>query len=118
MNSIESVELILDRYLPPDELASVKGILYGLNCGQPVSVISPLDASMHEAASKANYDLQGPFAFRASPMQLRPERRVRVALIQNKIVLPTTDPYLEQAKVRWPTTGQLLLATATCFDPS
>ena len=93
-----SVESILDKYLPPAELDKVKGILYGRNCGEAVSVSSPLDASMHEAASSSGYDLKGPFSFKAAPMQLRPKRQVRVALIQNKIVLPTTAPYLDQAR--------------------
>lgn len=41
------------------------------------------------------FDLKG-YVFEATPEQLRPPRTVRLGLIQNKIVLPTDAPVLEQ----------------------
>ena len=38
--------------------------------------------------------------FQAAAEQLRPPRVVRLGLIQNKAVLPTTEPYADQARVR------------------
>lgn len=40
------------------------------------------------------------YAFRAAPEQLRPRRNVRIGLVQNAIVAPTTAPFAEQSKVQ------------------
>ena len=40
------------------------------------------------------------YAFRAAPEQLRQRRNVRIGLVQNAIVAPTTAPFAEQSKVR------------------
>ncbi len=39
------------------------------------------------------------FGIGASPEQTRPPRRVKVAVVQNAIVLPTTDPIKDQVRV-------------------
>lgn len=44
-----------------------------------------------ESAHSLNLELKG-YSFSAEEEALRPARRVRVGLIQNSIVLPTTDP--------------------------
>lgn len=54
-----------------------------------------LPASAVESASSLNLELKG-FTFSAEQEGLRPPRRVRVGLIQNSIVLPTTDPVSAQ----------------------
>jgi hypothetical protein len=51
------------------------------------------------AAENGQYDMQA-YAFSAAPEQLRAPRVVRVGLVQNSIVLPTTAPYVDQAQVR------------------
>lgn len=48
-------------------------------------------------AEKFGFDLQA-YSFKAAKEQIRPPRVVRVGLIQNQIVLPTTDPYLDQRR--------------------
>lgn len=48
-----------------------------------------------DSASERDFELQG-YVFEAAPEQLRPPRIVRVGLIQNKIVLPTDAPVLDQ----------------------
>lgn len=56
------------------------------------------DIPLEQAARDGCFDLKA-FRFEAAPEQLRPPRVVRLALIQNKTVLPTTEPYADQAKV-------------------
>ena len=46
-------------------------------------------------AVKNNFELQG-YIFEAEKEQLRPERKVRLGLIQHSIVLPTTAPVHDQ----------------------
>lgn len=46
-------------------------------------------------ASEHDFELKG-YLFECDKEQLRVERRVRVAVIQNAIVLPTTAPVAEQ----------------------
>ena len=75
----------------------MKRVLYGANQGAPVAPLS-VDPTVKSAAQEKGFDLQA-FTFKAAPEQLRAPRIVRVGLVQNKIVLPTTAPYAEQAKV-------------------
>lgn len=53
------------------------------------------------AASERDFELKG-FMFDAAQEQLRPPRRVRVGLIQNRIVLPTDAPILDQVRTQTP----------------
>lgn len=46
-------------------------------------------------ADKKNFELKG-YAFTAEKESLRPARVVRVGLIQNQIILPTTAPVPQQ----------------------
>lgn len=85
------------EYIPADKLVQVKRVLYGFNRGQPVEDL-PLDDALRQQAAAKGFDLRGS-AFRAAPEQLRPPRVVRIGLVQNQIVLPTTEPYPDQAKV-------------------
>ncbi|CAH1802234.1 unnamed protein product [Owenia fusiformis] len=87
---VESLENILEKHVPADELKEVFRILYGRQ-------LEPLNFS--EAATKLATDrkveLKG-YAFAKAPMQTVAARIVRVGAIQNKIVLPTTAPIQEQ----------------------
>lgn len=65
-----------------------------------------LPQSAIDAAVEQDFDLKG-YVFEASPEQLRPPRTVRVGLIQNKIVLPTDAPVLEQVREQRTYKGQL-----------
>lgn len=49
---------------------------------------------MAEAGEK-DFEIQG-YGFDAEPEETRPNRVVRVGLIQNKIILPTDAPILQQ----------------------
>lgn len=56
----------------------------------------PKDA-ISEADAK-EFEIKG-YAFGAEPEETRSARVVRVGVIQNKIILPTDAPVLEQVKV-------------------
>lgn len=72
-------------------------LLYLLNIALiiPRKLILPQTAL--DAALKNDFDLQG-YVFEAAPEQLRAPRVVRVGLIQNKIILPTDAPVLDQVR--------------------
>ena len=72
--------------------------MYGLNQGAAVTELQ-LDEAATSTARDRDFDLRTAL-FKAAPEQLRPQRIVRIGLVQNKIVLPTTAPYEDQAKVR------------------
>jgi hypothetical protein len=84
-------------HIPPEQLEHVQRVLYGQNMGAPVAEGS-LDASLQARAKDLDFDLKA-YCFKAAPEQLRPPRPVKIGLIQNKIVLPTTYPYAQQAQV-------------------
>ena len=50
-------------------------------------------------ASEKKFELQA-FSFGAAKEQTRAPRPVRIGLIQNRIVRPTTDPILEQVSLQ------------------
>lgn len=56
-----------------------------------------LPQSALDAALEKDFDLQG-YVFEAASEQLRAPRAVRVGLIQNKTVLPTDAPVLDQVR--------------------
>eukprot|EP00850_Spirogloea_muscicola_P021700 SM000258S09116 [mRNA] locus=s258:14738:16676:- [translate_table: standard] len=69
-------------------------VLYGHNGGALVRPL-PLPPALHARASTHNFHLQA-FAFAAAAEELRQPRVVRVGVVQNAIVLPTTAPFAEQ----------------------
>ena len=66
-----------------------------------------------DAASERDFELKG-YGFEAAQEQLRPPRRIRVGLIQHRIVLPTDAPILDQVRTR--TTG--CMKDELCFPES
>ena len=74
----ESVEAILDKYIPENERAQVKQVLYG----QSVTELK-LSDDAKKLAEKAKFELKG-FTIDAKEEQTRPKRLVRIAAIQNK----------------------------------
>ena len=63
-------------------------------CTRPLEI--PADA--RKLADEKNFEVKG-YRFGAAPEQSRPPRTVRIALVQNAIVRPTTDPIEEQVCV-------------------
>eukprot|EP01018_Ginkgo_biloba_P015038 Gb_26371 [translate_table: standard] len=72
----------------------VSRLLLGLNCGKVVATM-PLPDSVLVMSQNSSFDLQA-YRFCAEPEMMRPPRIVRVGLVQNSIVLPTTAPFQEQ----------------------
>jgi len=94
MSQIESVDKILAEYIPEDKLREVKRVLYGFNVGQPVETL-PITEQAKKIAKDNNFEVQGS-KFSALHEQLRAPRIVRIGIIQNSIVLPTTAPLRDQ----------------------
>jgi hypothetical protein len=78
----------------------VQRVLFGFNQGAPVAPLQLPKAATAAASSAARpFDLKA-FAFAAAREELRPPRVVRIGLIQNAAVAPTTAPFEEQRQVR------------------
>jgi beta-ureidopropionase len=58
-----------------------------------------------------DFDLQA-YSIAANPEQTRPKRLVRIGAIQNKIVLPTTEPVAKQRDAIHKRIGQLIQAAS------
>ena len=89
-NEIESVESILEKHLPPDELSEVKRVLYGRELPKLKLAQESVDA-----AEENDFQIAG-YSFNAAKESLRAPQVVKVGLIQNKIVLPTTSDVKDQ----------------------
>ncbi|KAK3236686.1 hypothetical protein CYMTET_53187 [Cymbomonas tetramitiformis] len=89
-----SVEAILEKYIPEEELGEVKRVMYGCNMGAPVPPLE-VPANIQEQASSNDFEIQA-YKMTAASEQLRPPRIVKIGLIQNKVVLPSTAPFKEQ----------------------
>ncbi|XP_028680744.1 beta-ureidopropionase [Erpetoichthys calabaricus] len=88
--TFESLEKTLEKYIPAEELAEIKRIVFGKE-----SKRLDLPKCATKAADERNFELEG-YRFEASIEQLRPPRCIRVGLIQNQIVLPTDAPVRDQ----------------------
>ncbi|CAI6351350.1 unnamed protein product [Macrosiphum euphorbiae] len=84
----QNIDTCLEKYIPQEELNHVQRILYGKKLEElqlPESCINNVD----------NVEVKG-FKFDSLTEELREKRTVRVGVIQNQIVLPTTAPLVEQ----------------------
>ncbi|XP_052418523.1 beta-ureidopropionase [Carassius gibelio] len=104
----ESLEELLETCVPEAELREVRRLLFGKQLKD-----LNLPQSAKDAAEEQDFDLKG-YVFEASPEQLRPPRTVRVGLIQNKIVLPTDAPVLEQITALHKRVGEMVAVAAMC----
>lgn len=86
---IESLEGLL-RKLPEADQQEAFRILYG-DHPDPISI--PKDVAAY--ASEHDFEVAG-YTFPAAPEQRRQARRVRIGVIQNQVIRPTTDPVVEQ----------------------
>ena len=89
-NEIESLESILEKHLPQEDLSEVKRVLYGRELPK-----LKLVQEAEDAAEENGFQIAG-YSFSASRESLRAPQLVRVGLIQNKIVKPTTCDVKEQ----------------------
>lgn len=86
---IESLEGLL-RKLPEADQKEAFRILYG-DHPEPIS----LEKEVIGYADEHDFEVAG-YSFPAAPEQRRQPRRVRIGVIQNKVIRPTTDPVVEQ----------------------
>lgn len=94
LHGYESLHRLLSSELPPHLFQEVSRVLYGCNRGSAVTPV-PQTEDLSAAAKEGNFDVQT-FEFTADLEQMRAPRNVCVGLIQNAIVLPTTEPFLKQ----------------------
>jgi beta-ureidopropionase len=94
MTSFESVESILDEYVPKEQLTQVKRILYG----KPIKDrTSEIKKEIVDFAEKENFEIKH-FDMTENTIeeQNRKKRIVKIGLIQNQIVKPTNISITEQ----------------------
>eukprot|EP01018_Ginkgo_biloba_P015039 Gb_26372 [translate_table: standard] len=94
LQGYNSLQQLLQSNLKPSIYKEVSRLLLGLNCGKAVATM-PLPESVLAMSRDSSFDLQA-YCFCAEPEVMRPPRIVRVGLVQNSIVLPTTAPFKEQ----------------------
>ena len=99
---LTSLEEVLEQFLPEDQLAEVQRVLYG----RPAKALE-LEEEVKESAKAKDFELQG-WSIPASPEETRPPRNVTIALVQNKVVLPTDAPILEQVEANHRRVGELI----------
>ncbi|TRZ02217.1 hypothetical protein DNTS_030442 [Danionella cerebrum] len=104
----ESLENLLETHLPETELREARRLLFGKDLEKLKLPQGAIDAAVEQ-----DFDLKG-YVFEASPEQLRPPRTVRVGLIQNKIVLLTDAPVLEQITALHKRVEKMVEVAAMC----
>ncbi|WIA33356.1 hypothetical protein OEZ86_006493 [Tetradesmus obliquus] len=104
----DSLEKVLEEYIPADKLAEVKRVLYGANLGKPVAALEVPEA-LQKVAEEQAFDLQA-YKFGAAAEQFRAPRIVKIGLIQNAVVEPTTAPFAEQRQGIYNRVSQLIEA--------
>ncbi|XP_072043669.1 beta-ureidopropionase-like [Amphiura filiformis] len=104
----ENIDNILKEHIPAEKLKEVNRILYG-------GAFSPLDlpGEATKLASEHDFELQG-YAIGAKPEQRRQPKIVRIGVIQNKIVLPTTAPIKDQVASLYNRISEIVEAAALC----
>jgi len=84
------LESLLEKHVSGEDLTEIRRLLYG----KPIKSLT-LPREALQLASKENFQLIG-HGFEAAPESLRAPRKVRIAAVQNRIVLPTTAPIKDQ----------------------
>jgi beta-ureidopropionase len=105
---LESFEKLLSQYVPADGLAEVRLIFYGKEL-QALDISSEAE----KLAIKHDFDIQS-YKFDARAEQLRTPRIVRVGIIQNHIVLPTSEPLEAQKNAIHERIAAIVKAAALC----
>lgn len=107
---LESVEKVLEKHLPPSELAEVRRILYGKELRK-----LDLPPDVYTTADEKDLEVQGySFCELAKEENFRPPRVVRIGAIQNKIVLPTTAPIPKQIEALHTRISEIIDVAAKC----
>jgi beta-ureidopropionase len=105
---IESVESVLEKYVPEEELAEVRRILYGSGTRK-----LPLSAAAKKAAEDGDFELRL-YRIDGGEESQRTSRPVRVAVIQNSVPGDTSLPVDVQYEAIERRVGELIEAAALC----
>ena len=89
-----TLEDMLEKYLPEEELAEAMRVLHGYNQGKRVGKL-PIVEEVAQAASEMDLDVKA-FQFEAAEEELRQPRKVVMGLVQNSIDVATTEPFKVQ----------------------
>ncbi|GAB6028686.1 Beta-ureidopropionase [Chamberlinius hualienensis] len=103
-----SIDDCLEKHIPSEEFSEVERIIYGKRL--PRLAISPVALKI---AQEKDFEIKG-YSFDAAPEEMRSPRLVRVGLLQNKIVLPTTDPIDKQRSSLHSRIAAIISAAAAC----
>lgn len=90
----KSVESILEKYIPQEELKEVKRILFGFNQGELVQEAA-LEPVAQKLAEAGGFELQA-YSIGAKAEHLRKPRVVKIGLIQHACDVDTSAPISEQ----------------------
>ncbi|PSN55002.1 Beta-ureidopropionase [Blattella germanica] len=104
----ESVEKLLSKHVPADDLAEIKRIFYGKDLPA-----LPIPTEARKISENYDFEIQG-YRFGARAEQLRTSRTVRVGLVQNRIVLPTTAPLNAQREAIHERLANIVEAASLC----
>ncbi|CAI7812544.1 unnamed protein product [Closterium sp. NIES-53] len=107
---------MLKAHLPKDKLEEALRVLHGHSNGEGLVSSVTLPEAAAEAAKRLDFDLQVTIAYKfgAAREQLREPRVVRAALVQNRIVLPTTAPFAEQRSAIMSRVSEIIDVAASC----
>jgi beta-ureidopropionase len=92
---MESVEAVLQKYIPTEELSEVKRVLYGFNSGASVESVS-VSEEVQKIAKEKGFEVEL-HRFRCGAEHTREPRIVKIGVIQNSIHdLDTSAPVPQQ----------------------
>jgi beta-ureidopropionase len=94
-DEFHSVEATLEEFLPPAELANVKRVMYGLNCGKTVQALD-IPTAAADLAADGDFDIV--LSKLGAREEVRDPRIVRMAVTQCAVIEPTDAPIGDQYK--------------------
>nr|XP_022343798.1 beta-ureidopropionase-like [Crassostrea virginica]XP_022343799.1 beta-ureidopropionase-like [Crassostrea virginica] len=105
---LRSVELVLEKRIPKNELDMVWKILYG-------GILPELSfsADVVNIVQNKNFDVKG-YAFSTVKEKNQGKRIVRIGLIQNSVILPTTSPVEDQRNALHRRVCEMIDTAAKC----
>lgn len=106
---MDELHKTLRENLPADVAKEVHRVLYGTTASRELDI----SEEARKLSEKDDFDLQA-YSIDASEEQTRPRRLVRIGAIQNKIVLPTTEPILKQRDAIHQRVAKMIHAAALC----
>lgn len=105
---LHSLESLLKKHLPEPEQKEAMRILYGKELKE-----LKFSSEAEALAGQEKFELKG-FQFLAEREDLRPPRIVRIGAIQNRILVPTTDPIDKQRDSLHQRIGKIAEVAARC----